>query len=774
MSLANLYPESPRDVPANLTEAKPSYKRQAILAMLGLMAFMAIYLAVTAGFAYITYKNAVRLSTPGDFGILSAIMLVCSAILTVFMVKSLFAMRKMGTPRGIEVTEADQPQLYAFLHQLADEIGAPKPHRVFITPEVNAAVFYDLSLLNLIIPSKKNLIVGLGLVNVLTLTELKAVLAHEFGHFAQNSMMVGRWVYVAQQIIAHMVSVRDWLDSVVQFISRIDLRIAWIGWILSLIIWSLRSLMDTLFNIVIIAERALSREMEFNADLVAVSVTGSDALINALYKLQAADQAWRTAMDVAGNVGNNKQILNDLFAAQSETIKEMRRILDDANYGLPPAATGDAVSHRVFEEAAAIPPQMWSTHPPNTDRENNAKATYVPAINDDRSAWLLFKGSENLRQKLSLDFYNQEAVKGFAIGNPAEAVSAKFSDISYSPEYRGAYLGRSPVRDFASVDQMFDMSDVTEGKIDLEMLYPETINLDLKAVRNLEVEQNTLEALMTGQMKPSGGVLRHRGEEISKEDIPEAIEDLKAEKKTALQKLMLHEANCRKTYYLLAQKHQNGWPEHLRNTLELLHCSDHMLATVSNEQAQLINTWNVITADGKIGHFEKKRMIKVCETVDSVMTRVSKNLQALELPQSILDDLGVKAKWSEASPIFDFAPVDKKNWPQWTQEAFKVMGNFQGVLSLLHNLFLKELLQSEATLKAHHLAGTTPEPAPKAGKCVTDYPTLLSGDEYVLQKKLDLWNRFQLAHGLGPSLVRTLVAVTIVGGTIYAGFVGLG
>ena len=118
---------------------------------------------------------------------------------------------------------------------MADEIGAPKPHRVFLTSEVNAAVFYDLSLLNLIFPSKKNLIIGLGLVNVLTLSELKAVLAHEFGHFAQNSMMVGRWVYVAQQIIAHMVHVRDWLDGIVNFISSIDIRIAWVGWLLSLI-----------------------------------------------------------------------------------------------------------------------------------------------------------------------------------------------------------------------------------------------------------------------------------------------------------------------------------------------------------------------------------------------------------------------------------------------------------------------------------------------------------------------------------------------------------
>src|SRR5207245_1204659 len=82
-------------------------------------------------------------------------------------------------------------------------------YKVYLSARVNAAVFYDLSLLNLLLPSRKNLEIGLGLVNVLTLGELRAVLAHEFGHFAQRSMAVGRWVYVAHQITAQPVARRD-------------------------------------------------------------------------------------------------------------------------------------------------------------------------------------------------------------------------------------------------------------------------------------------------------------------------------------------------------------------------------------------------------------------------------------------------------------------------------------------------------------------------------------------------------------------------------------
>jgi len=276
---------------------------------------------------------------------------------------------------------------------------------------------------------------------------------------------------------------------------------------------------------------------------------------------------------------------------------------------------------------------------------------------------------------------------------------------------------------------------------------------------------------MSGDLKPSGGVIRHRGEDLNKNEIPDVIEDIQQEKTLALEKLMQHEADCRATYMEIAKKYQNGWPEYLRNTLDLLHCSDHLLATVQNEQALLVNTWQVITADGKIGYFEKKRIIKVCENADKIMRSVSENLGQLEFSDKINKELGIES-WPKASPVFDFSPVTKKNWPQWCQEASNVMAHFEHALSTLHNIFLEDLLESETTLKMHFQKGSKPAPAPAAGKCAENYPTLLSGEEYVLQKKLDLWNRFQLAHGLVPSLARTAVALTIVGGTIYAGLFG--
>jgi len=98
---------------------------------------------------------------------------VCSAFLAVFMLKALFFVRRGGMADTLEIKAEQQPRLFEFINRLADEAGAPRAHRVFLSARVNAAVFYDFSILNLLFPSRKNLEIGLALVNVLSLSEMR-------------------------------------------------------------------------------------------------------------------------------------------------------------------------------------------------------------------------------------------------------------------------------------------------------------------------------------------------------------------------------------------------------------------------------------------------------------------------------------------------------------------------------------------------------------------------------------------------------------------------
>ena len=186
-----------------------------------------------------------------------------------FLLKGLFKGRHVDTARYLPVSEPDHPALFAFLRQLCGDTGAPFPRQVFVDAEVNAAVFYDSSLLSLVLPVRKNLLIGLGLVNVLDLSEFKAVLAHEFGHFSQSSMKVGSYVYTANRVIADMVYGRDAWDNLLRDWQNGfppgHLRLGPRG-----VVWVLRKGLAGIFRVLNFANLALSRQMEFNADLVAV------------------------------------------------------------------------------------------------------------------------------------------------------------------------------------------------------------------------------------------------------------------------------------------------------------------------------------------------------------------------------------------------------------------------------------------------------------------------------------------------------------------------
>src|SRR5262245_3309561 len=195
---------------STLAQPTSAYKRRAWLAMAGLAVFVILYFWLAGWFLLTAYRLTFGAEGARE-PLLGWLVGGCAAILAFFMLKAVFFVSRGGQSDDVEITAAQQPRLFEFLHQLADQAGAPRPYRVFLSARVNAAVFYDLSLLNLVFPSKKNLEIGLALVNCLTLGELRAVLAHEFGHFAQGAMAVGRWVYVAQQIAAHLVARRDLL-----------------------------------------------------------------------------------------------------------------------------------------------------------------------------------------------------------------------------------------------------------------------------------------------------------------------------------------------------------------------------------------------------------------------------------------------------------------------------------------------------------------------------------------------------------------------------------
>ena len=766
--MENIYSASPQDVPENLTQASSAYKRRAWLAMAGLTLFLSLYLGLAGWFTWTAARTFYEVFAVGRWVYIFAAL--CASFLAVFMWKALFFVQHGSAPDALEVNAIEQPRLFEYLYRLADEAGSPRPVRVFLSARVNAAVFYDLSILNLFFPTHKNLEIGLALVNVLSLSEIKAVLAHEFGHFAQRTMAIGSWVYVAHQIAVQVTAKRDALDRMLQTLSHTDPRIGWVGWALSLVVWSIRSLMDTVLRLVLLAQRALSRQMEFQADLVAVSLTGSNELVHALHKLHAADDAWNRTLNFTDTELRENRIPHDLFAVHTKILEKISHILSEENYGkTPPVASSHPELHRVFKNNFSQPPQMWATHPTNADREENAKRHYFPATSDERSAWLLFDHVDQLKQKVRGHLIGQTEAQAVAADETFKSLDESYAALKYDPHYRGVYFGRSIVRHVSEVSQLYQGTlrypNILQA---LDTLYAPKLTEDLDALRELVEERQSLEALRDRVYQPVAGRIMYRGTEISRRQLPASIREVQAEEDEIRLRVLAHDRQCRATHLAVAETLGGGWRDFMLGLLHVLHYAEHTLANLRDAQGLLGKVWAVVRADGIISKRERKQLIKACNELQSVLLNIHEQKTNLKLDAFISQKMAV-VSWQDMLGEFKLPIANDENLGGWMKVIDSWVDHAAKPLTRLGDTALELLLMSEVKIATHLREATSIENAPTPSSTPENYPILLPGQERKRQIRLGLWDRFQTADGVIPGILKFLVAGAMVTAVLSLG-----
>jgi Zn-dependent protease with chaperone function len=769
----SLYPAGPSAVPAQLTAPSSAYRRHAWLAVAGLLGFAIAYFALMGWFGWTAYR-VFRTLLAGEGGNTFANVVVggFSVFLVAFMAKGLVFLKRGQTSRDMELKPADQPELFAFLHRLADEAGAPRPKRVYLSPRVNAGVFYDLSLVNLLLPSRKNLDIGLPLVNALNLGEFKAVLAHEFGHFAQRTMAVGRWVYVAHQIASQLVARRDALDTILATVSRLDFRIAWIGWTLSLIVWAIRSLVDTAFSVVALSERALSREMEYQADLVAASLAGSDALVHALHRLGAADDAWGRTLSFASREFAAGHAVADLFAVQTRMLANLRRVSPDPLYAEPPQLPErEREQHRVFRQAMVRAPEMWSTHPANVDRENNLKRRYVEAVIDERPAMLLFRDADALKHQLSNGLL-RETPPAFADGDESlRRLDAEFDIRALQQRYQGTYLRRSFVRGVATPAELFlgPLAPLNNDQLRdrIATLYAPAHGKALQQLQLLEDERATLDAARAGHLRASGNRVHWRDQVLDTARLGPVITTLDAEIAPLRQAVTQHDQECRTLHRLAARRSGAGWEALLEGQVALLHFCEHTEADLRDGYGLFVNVLQVVTADKRVSENELRRLIVAAGRVQQALVYIYDTAGSCVIDETVLAHGGKPL--SEALGKLGLSAPVQGNMDNWVRNAGDWVNHTCGALSQLRAATLEALLGNEDAVVARLDSTELAPAAPAPSQVPKGYPLLLPGQERKLQTKLGWWDRFQTADGWAAGAARASAAAAIVVGVLAFG-----
>ena len=389
---------------------KPSsaFKQEAGKALFAIIAFIIVYvllflmaLALAAAciflgvFIVTRLVNWISLLLGGGFVGLGV--MVC-----IFLVKFIFEKTKEDVTDSIEVTAAEQPALVEFIHAIAKETGTARPKKIFISHDVNASVFYNSSFWSMFLPVKKNLKIGLGLVNAINISEFKAVLAHEFGHFSQRSMKVGSFVYNVNRIIFNMLFKNTGYSNTLQGFANVHAVFAIFAQITAKIVQAIQWVLRQMYSLVNIRYMGLSRQMEFHADLVAASVSGSNNIVSSLKRIDLADSCFQATLNTYDKLWKENKRASNIYEDHRTVLGYVAQTQQyELVGGLPvlPKNDGNENHQRVNIK------DQWASHPSTAEREAYLNKYNLQAAVDDAPAWSLIQNAARLKEELTQHIY---------------------------------------------------------------------------------------------------------------------------------------------------------------------------------------------------------------------------------------------------------------------------------------------------------------------------------------------------------------------------------
>jgi heat shock protein HtpX len=115
---------------------------------------------------------------------------------------SLWPGREVFQPNGVPIDLAKEPRLAAEIQTVAEALAESMPTEVYLIPDANAWVTQRSGSIGK--NSHRILGIGLPLLQALTVSEFRSLLAHEFAHFYSRDTRLSPWVYKAQASMARV------------------------------------------------------------------------------------------------------------------------------------------------------------------------------------------------------------------------------------------------------------------------------------------------------------------------------------------------------------------------------------------------------------------------------------------------------------------------------------------------------------------------------------------------------------------------------------------
>jgi Zn-dependent protease with chaperone function len=557
----SFYPVTPVGVPLTATNPSANFKKEVKKVMASVVLFFVVYillivLAAILAVACVYAGFFVIINSGHLIGIIAGVGIMSIGIMVfIFLVKFIFSVKKYDESGTITICENEQPQLFSFIRQLTNDTQTPFPKKIVLSAEVNASVFYNDSFWSMIFPVKKNLQIGLGLVNSLTLSEFKAVMAHEFGHFSQRSMKLGSFVYNVNKAVYNMLYENKDYGNFLQKWGNLHFAIRIFVWVTVQIVKGIQAILQGLYSLINKNYMGLSREMEFHADAVAASVSGSNNLISALQKLEISDVCYQTVLQEADQlIGKNTRLQN--VYSNHDTVMQTYAIHNN----LPlqnSTPMPDEAFFKEFQLNKINIKDQWASHPPRDERNEHLLRLNIKAVCDTRPAWVLFSNAEELQQQLSEMVYrmvpSEQLQQQMNATDFKEKYQRDLAHFSLPKEYNG-YFDKSQI-DEMNIDEVISSSvnvDINEENF-VGLFSNEWLGFTKTLAGNLQ-DVAILQAITDKRIEVK--TFDYGGDKMEREAAPVLLEQLQAKISEQQIQLQQHQENIVAFFYKAA--YENG------------------------------------------------------------------------------------------------------------------------------------------------------------------------------------------------------------------------
>ncbi len=499
------YPTTPRNVNPRILEPSPEFRKEALKAVGAIVFFVFMYIVlVVAGVALAALCAAggiaLILLKPMFLTLMLGIGLAGLGVMVLFFLfKFLFKRQKIDRSGLIEITEKEHPRLFQFVRQLALETHTSFPRKIYLSPDVNASVFYNSSFWSMFLPVRKNLQIGLGLVNAVNLSEFKAIIAHEFGHFSQKSMKLGSYVYNMNHIIFNMLYDNDGYERAIETWGNASGYFALFAGLTVRIVKGIQWILQQLYTLINTSYMSLSRQMEFHADTVSATVSGGNHLITSLRRLEVADITYNNVFGFYQQHFTKGFKPENIYPQHSEVMRLFSEFHSlPVDNGLPQV---DAGSFARFNKSRVVLKDQWASHPSTDDRERHLRSLAVETPAMHESPWQLFEGAEALQRMVTTKAFQEvkyeAAVQLIDAADFRRQYREEFDRYQLPSIYKGYFDSRYVTRtDLRGVEDTIDVNGESLEKL----LSEETVALP-QVKNGLINDLDTLAAIRDGHVK---------------------------------------------------------------------------------------------------------------------------------------------------------------------------------------------------------------------------------------------------------------------------------